>query len=50
MKATGGLTHFMLGDEPAGASQARCENFEPAGRAAQKAAKTARISSRLKPA
>jgi hypothetical protein len=39
----------MLGDEPAGKSQARWANFPPAGRAAQKAAKVARISARLKP-
>ena len=46
MKATGGLTHFMLGLEPAGPSVARRANLAPAGRAAQKAAKAARTSLR----
>ena len=46
MKATGGFTHFIDGLLPAGRSQARCANFEPGGRALQKAAKVARISSR----
>jgi hypothetical protein len=40
------LTHFIGDDEPAGASQARCANLRPAGRAAQNAAKVLRISSR----
>lgn len=50
MKATGGLTHFMLGLEPAGPSVARWANLPPTGRAWQKAAKAVRISSRDKAA
>jgi hypothetical protein len=49
MKATGGLTHFMLGLEPAGPSVARCANLPPGGRASQNAANAARISARLRP-
>jgi hypothetical protein len=36
MKATGGLTHFMLGLEPAGRSVARWANFPPTGRCVAK--------------
>lgn len=46
MYATGGLTHFIDGLEPAGRSQARCANFAPAGRAAQYAAKVSRTCAR----
>ena len=46
MYATGGFTHFIEGDEPAGPSVARCANFCPAGRTSQNAAKAVRISSR----
>jgi hypothetical protein len=44
MKATGGLTHFMLGLEPAGRSVARWANLPPTGRWAQKLANVWRIS------
>ena len=46
MKATGGLTHFIDGLLPAGPSQARCANFEPAGRASQKAANISTMAAR----
>ena len=49
MKATGGLTHFIDGDAVEKASQARCANLSPAGRAAQKAWKSARIWARDRP-
>jgi hypothetical protein len=50
MNATGGLTHFIDGLLPAGPSQARWANLEPAGRASQNAAKVAAISPRVRPA
>ena len=49
MKATGGLTHFIDGDAVEKASQARCANLSPAGRAAQNAWKVVRISARDRP-
>ncbi len=44
--ATGGLTHFIEGEDPAGRSVARCANLLPASRASQNALKVLRSSAR----
>ena len=46
ISATGGLTHFIDALLPAVASQARCANFEPAGRASHHARQRAISSGR----